>query len=37
MDNVRNITGSPVAGIDADELIDTRGLVRNLQDITNNG
>lgn len=38
MDNVRNITGSPVAGIDADELIDTRGLVRNLQDmITSNG
>jgi ferredoxin-nitrite reductase len=38
MDNVRNITGSPVAGIDADELIDTRGLVRNLQDmLTNNG
>lgn len=38
MDNVRNITGSPVAGIDADELIDTRGLCRNLQDmITNNG
>lgn len=38
MDNVRNITGSPVAGIDADELIDTRGLVRTLQDmITDNG
>ncbi|MBZ8182011.1 ferredoxin--nitrite reductase [Oscillatoria salina] len=38
MDNVRNITGSPVAGIDGNELIDTRGLVRNLQDtITNNG
>lgn len=38
MDNVRNITGSPVAGIDADELIDTTGIVRNLQDmITNNG
>ncbi|MBD2104135.1 ferredoxin--nitrite reductase [Leptolyngbya sp. FACHB-261] len=38
MDNVRNITGSPLAGIDADELIDTRGLVRKVQDmITNNG
>ncbi len=38
MDNVRNITGSPVAGFDADELIDTRGLVLKLQDmITNNG
>lgn len=38
MDNVRNITGSPVAGIDADELIDTRELVQRVQDtITNYG
>ncbi|MBK4730241.1 ferredoxin--nitrite reductase [Oxynema sp. CENA135] len=38
MDNVRNITGSPVAGIDADELIDTRPLVKQVQDrITNSG
>jgi ferredoxin-nitrite reductase len=38
MDNVRNITGSPVAGIDANELIDTQGLVRKVQDmITSNG
>jgi ferredoxin-nitrite reductase len=38
MDNVRNITGSPMAGIDADELIDTRELVQKVQDmITNNG
>jgi ferredoxin-nitrite reductase len=38
MDNVRNITGSPVAGLDADELIDTRSLVLALQDmITNRG
>jgi ferredoxin-nitrite reductase len=38
MDNVRNITGSPVAGINADELIDTRELVKKVQDmITNNG
>ena len=38
MDNVRNITGSPVAGIDGDELIDTRGIIRKVQDmITNNG
>ncbi|MEM9448613.1 MAG: ferredoxin--nitrite reductase [Cyanobacteria bacterium P01_E01_bin.6] len=38
MDNVRNITGSPVAGLDADELIDTRGLVKHVQDmITNQG
>ncbi len=38
MDNVRNITGSPVAGIDGNELIDTRELVKKVQDmITNNG
>lgn len=38
MDNVRNITGSPVAGIDGNELIDTRELVQKVQDmITNNG
>lgn len=38
MDNVRNITGSPLAGIDPDELIDVRGLTRKVQDmLTNNG
>jgi len=38
VDNVRNITGSPLAGIDPEELIDTRGLCRMVQDmITNNG
>ncbi|NJR25909.1 MAG: ferredoxin--nitrite reductase [Richelia sp. CSU_2_1] len=38
MDNVRNITGSPVAGLDADELFDTRELAVQVQDaITNNG
>jgi len=38
MDNVRNITGDPVAGLDADELFDTRELVSQIQDmITNNG
>jgi ferredoxin-nitrite reductase len=38
MDNVRNITGSPLAGIDADELYDTRELARQVQSmITNNG
>jgi ferredoxin-nitrite reductase len=38
MDNVRNITGSPVAGLDADELIDTRELANQVQDmITNSG
>lgn len=38
MDNVRNITGSPVAGIDADELMDTRDLALAVQDmITNQG
>lgn len=38
MDNVRNITGDPVAGLDADELFDTRSLVQQVQDmITNKG
>jgi ferredoxin-nitrite reductase len=38
MDNVRNITGSPVAGLDADELYDTRELVQQVQDmITGSG
>lgn len=38
MDNVRNLTGSPAAGIDPDELIDTRELNQQLQDmITNKG
>lgn len=33
MDNVRNITGSPIAGLDANELIDTRDLVQKIQDM----
>jgi ferredoxin-nitrite reductase len=38
MDNVRNITGSPVAGLDRDELYDTRELIQQIQDmLTNNG
>ena len=38
MDNVRNLTGSPVAGIDPDELIDTRVMLQKVQDmITNSG
>ncbi len=38
MDNVRNLTGSPVSGIDPDELIDTREMNQKVQDmITNNG
>ncbi|MEH1898240.1 MAG: ferredoxin--nitrite reductase [Nostoc sp.] len=38
MDNVRNITGDPVAGLDADELYDTRELVQQIQDmLTNKG
>jgi ferredoxin-nitrite reductase len=38
MDNVRNITGSPVAGIDKYELYDTRELAQQLQDaITDHG
>jgi len=38
MDNVRNITGDPVAGLDRYELYDTRELVQQIQDmITNKG
>lgn len=38
MDNIRNITGSPIAGIDPEELIDSRPLVLELNDaITNHG
>ena len=38
MDNVRNITGDPIAGLDADELFDTRKLASQIQDmITGNG
>jgi ferredoxin-nitrite reductase len=38
MDNVRNITGSPVAGIDAAELFDTREVIQQIQEmITNKG
>lgn len=38
MDNVRNITGDAVAGIDGDELFDTRELANQIQDmITNKG
>jgi ferredoxin-nitrite reductase len=38
MDNVRNITGSPVAGIEVGELFDTRELAQQVQDmITNQG
>ena len=38
MDNIRNITGSPVAGIDSNELYDTRELAIQVQNLlTNNG
>ncbi|BAC89498.1 ferredoxin--nitrite reductase [Gloeobacter violaceus] len=37
MDNVRNIVGSPVAGIDPDELIDVRPLVQQMQDLITEG
>jgi ferredoxin-nitrite reductase len=38
MDNVRNITTSPIAGLDADELMDVRQLAQQVQDmITSNG
>jgi sulfite reductase beta subunit-like hemoprotein len=36
MDNIRNITGSPIAGIDPEELIDSRPLVQDVQDIITN-
>jgi ferredoxin-nitrite reductase len=36
MDNVRNITTSPVSGLDADELLDTRDLAQRLQDMITN-
>lgn len=37
MDNVRNITGDPLAGLDANELYDTRELVQQIQDLLTNG
>lgn len=37
MDNVRNITASPIAGLDGDELIDVRDLVQQVQDMITNG
>ncbi|MBH8562529.1 ferredoxin--nitrite reductase [Nostoc sp. CENA67] len=38
MDNIRNITGDPVAGLDGDELYDTRDLIQQIQDmLTNKG
>ena len=36
MDNIRNITGSPIAGIDPEELIDSRPLVQELNDVVTN-
>lgn len=36
MDNVRNITGDPVAGLDENELFDTRELVQQIQDVLTN-
>jgi ferredoxin-nitrite reductase len=36
MDNVRNITGDPIAGLDAEELFDTRPLVKQIQDMITN-
>ncbi len=35
-DNVRNVTASPLAGLDPSELIDTRGLARDMQFYLNN-
>ena len=31
MDNVRNLTGSPIAGLDPHELLDVRPMIRELQ------
>eukprot|EP00186_Timspurckia_oligopyrenoides_P002813 CAMPEP_0182444740 /NCGR_PEP_ID=MMETSP1172-20130603/3097_1 /TAXON_ID=708627 /ORGANISM="Timspurckia oligopyrenoides, Strain CCMP3278" /LENGTH=580 /DNA_ID=CAMNT_0024640369 /DNA_START=122 /DNA_END=1864 /DNA_ORIENTATION=+ len=36
MDNLRNLVGNPLAGIDPMELIDTRPLCRGIQDMTTN-
>jgi ferredoxin-nitrite reductase len=37
MDNVRNITTSPIAGLDADEMMDVRQLARQVQDMITSG
>jgi ferredoxin-nitrite reductase len=37
MDNVRNITGSPVAGLDAEEIFDTQDLIAQVQNMITNG
>jgi ferredoxin-nitrite reductase len=37
MDNVRNITTSPIAGLDAGELMDVRELAKEVQDMITNG
>eukprot|EP00899_Mesostigma_viride_P021080 jgi/Mesvir1/28974/Mv17748-RA.1 len=38
LDNVRNIVGNPIAGVDPHELIDTRPLCKGVQDmLTNHG
>ena len=31
MDNVRNLTGNPIAGVDPHELIDTRPILREME------
>ena len=37
MDNVRQITGSPIAGVDPHELADTRPLAKAVDDLITNG
>eukprot|EP00741_Cyanophora_paradoxa_P016810 tig00020941_g16234.t1 len=37
MDNVRNMVGSPIAGIDAEEMYDTRKLCKDIQDMITAG
>ena len=36
MDNVRNLTGNPIAGVDPHELVDTRPLLSDMQDMITN-
>lgn len=37
MDNVRNVVGSPIAGLDPEELIDVRDLTYRIQDMLTSG
>lgn len=38
MDSVRNLTGNPIAGVDPHELVDTRPMLKEMEDMLfNNG